>query len=263
MPAFSISSYCFIQIIITVYSYIFKYWLHLENCENKLLKESHKINVENYQNDKSSWVKIVEYLLKFTDFNVTQDKSAKELTLRFRNKIKTIFEKWWEDQANVTGQNKLDFYYKYKRTFKYEEYLDNVHKTLRMPITRLRLSSHNLPIETLRYHNIERKERKCQICKLDEMGDEEHYLKRCKNNKINDVRTQFITKIKTFPQFTFFSEENIIDYCMNMKDHIIQKSTAFFVKNISKAYREESNVPPLHIICNKFIKKNMRVHHQN
>ena len=50
-------------------------------------------------------------------------KSAKELTLRFRNKIKTIFEKWWEDQANVTGQNKLDFYYKYKRTFKYEEYL--------------------------------------------------------------------------------------------------------------------------------------------
>ena len=86
-----------------------------------------------------------------------------------------------------------------------------------MPITRLRLSCHCLPIETLRYKNIERNERKCQICKLDERGDEEHYLKTCTNNNITHCRTHFVKTIKNIPQFIEFSDNNIIEYAMNMK----------------------------------------------
>ena len=224
-------------IIITVYTYIFKYWLQLEKSENKLLKEAHKINIENHQNGKTSWIKIIDFLLKFTDTNVPQDKTEKVITLNFRKRMKTLFEKWWEAQAIITGQNKLDFYYRYKRTYRYEEYLDNIHRNIRMPITRLRLSCHCLPIETLRYKNIERNERKCQICKLDERGDEEHYLKTCTNNNITHCRTHFVKTIKNIPQFIEFSDNNIIEYAMNMKDQLIQKPTAIYIQKLFKAYK--------------------------
>ena len=42
--------------------------------------------------------------------------------------------------------------------------------------TRLRLSSHSMPIELGRYHRIKRENRLCSIC--NEIGDERHYLYR-------------------------------------------------------------------------------------
>ena len=43
---------------------------------------------------------------------------------------------------------------------------------------RLRTSNHKLPIETGRYHQIELKDRICQLCHKD-IGDEFHYLLVC------------------------------------------------------------------------------------
>ena len=158
------------------------------------------------------------------------------------------------------GQNKLDFYYKYKRHFRYETYLDNIEKHNRMHLTRLRLSSHNLPIEVLRYNKTKRNERKCTICNLDEVGNEDHYLNRCNNRKLEDIRKYFFNNIKTInTQLETFDNTNIIDYCLSMNDKNIHLPTALFIQKLLKAYKEESNVPTLQNICKQYINKKLHI----
>ena len=246
-------------IITKIYSYIFKYWLRLVSCENKLLAAAHNTNIENNKKGKQSWIRIIEYLMKATgmvEITAPNDqKENKEITQNFYKKIIALFEDQWQKQTTSIGQ-KLDFYYKHKKTFKYESYLDNINRNTRIQITRLRLSSHCLPIEILRYKNIKREERICNICRPKEMGDEEHYLIRCNNNKLKEIRNNFIKEIKdTVPQLTNFNTNSLMEYCMNMKDVNTQKTTAVFVKKLLKAYKEEVAIPPLHITCEKVITK--------
>ena len=49
----------------------------------------------------------------------------------------------------------------------------------RICLTKFRLSSHKLEIETGRYRNIERSERKCTYCSTNEIEDEYHFLLTC------------------------------------------------------------------------------------
>ena len=44
------------------------------------------------------------------------------------------------------------------------------------PIIKLRTSNHYLPVETGRWNNTERHERKCTLCNENELGDEYHYI---------------------------------------------------------------------------------------
>ena len=52
---------------------------------------------------------------------------------------------------------KLRTYFKIKRTFSFEKYLESNNSKLRQNVAKLRLSNHNLPIERGRYKNIELK----------------------------------------------------------------------------------------------------------
>ena len=233
-------------ISIKIFISIIKYWLRLFTCENKLLIEARKVNMEQYQNGQQSWMRIVQYLLQVTNMQeINPSENIKEnnkISTNFQQKINSVFKEWWETQAIVSGENKLDFYYKYKKAFNYETYLDNVPKHLRIHMTRLRTSSHILPIEVQRYKKIKvnRENRKCQICNLVEMGDEEHYLLRCNNINISNARNSFFEKIrKDISQFDKFTNNNIIDYCMNMSDINIQMPMAIYVKNILSIYKEE------------------------
>ena len=117
----------------------------------------------------------------------------------------------------------------------------NIPSNKRVGITRFRLSSHFLPIEALRYKKIKREERKCTICNLNEMGDEQHYLLKSNNKKINNIRENFIKEVKKITlQLNNFTNENIITYCMNMTDHNIQLATATYIQNILDTYKEET-----------------------
>ena len=186
---------------------------------------------------------MVEYLLQITNMQnwKASNNNVKEndtLVQIFKKNIKDVFEIWWKKQAIITGENKLDFYYKYKTSFQYEKYLDNIPRHIRIHITRLRTSSHILPIEVQRYNNTnidntktKRQDRKCEICTLNEMGDEDHYLLRCNNNEMNITRHNFICNIrKEIPQLQKFSEKNIIDYCMNMSDENIQVPMGRYIR---------------------------------
>jgi hypothetical protein len=48
---------------------------------------------------------------------------------------------------------------------------------MRQLFTKFRVSDHSLKIESRRYKNITREERKCKNCNLNEIGDEYHFRK--------------------------------------------------------------------------------------
>ena len=119
--------------------------------------------------------------------------------------------------------------------------MDNVPKNLRKSITKLRLSCHSFPIETLRYSrvHIDRNDRLCKVCNLNEVGDEEHYIKRCKNELIEHTKLAFVKDIKEkFPLMTNFSNDNIIDYCLVMNDPKFQIPMAIYTKEIIDTFLE-------------------------
>ena len=103
--------------------------------------------------------------------------------------------------------------------------------------------------------NIERKERTCNICPLNQIGDENHYLSTCNNKNISEIRNKFIHKVKGIcPQMTTFSTYNIMTYCISMKDEKIQEVTAKFVNSLIKQYKREDVLPPLQVICLRYMK---------
>ena len=239
-------------ICLKIFTQIIKYWMRLRTTDKSMLLEAHNINFENNLDKKKSWMKIVQFLLEYTGMSNTDfpnnSKEVDEKTKIFKSKLISKFKLWWKTQAVVTGSNKLDFYYKYKKNFSFETYLDNVPRGTRISLTKLRLSCHNLPIETARYSEkkIERKDRICPLCQLNELGDEEHYLRRCTNKSLLQTRKNFIKEMKEkSPQMTGFSLNNIIDYCMVLNDPKIQLPFAIYAKEIIEMFTEMKKHQPV------------------
>ena len=86
-----------------------------------------------------------------------------------KDKIKELYIHDWE-KSNRDSEGKLRFYFQFKKQFKFETYLDNIPREDRRAITKFRLSSHRLPIEVMRYQKTDVEERKCTICKINEVG---------------------------------------------------------------------------------------------
>jgi hypothetical protein len=230
-------------ICVKVFSYIMKYWMRVSTTSKSMLRQAYLVNCTDHSNGNRSWMKIVNFLkiLTHTDENITSSQEIEKNAKIFKSKIYTKYTDWWKSQAVVTGENKLDFYYKYKKLFQFESYLDNIPKNLRRGVTKLRLSCHSFPVETQRYskQNIERKDRLCKVCNLNEVGDEEHYMKKCSNVLIECTRSAFVKDIKEkFPTMADFSSDNIIEYCLVMNDSKFQLPMAIYTKEIMDIFSE-------------------------
>ena len=57
-------------------------------------------------------------------------------------------------------------------------------------ITKIRTCAHKLNLEFGRHRNVERSERKCRLCNLNEIEDEYHFILQCP--LYNDIRMKFI-----------------------------------------------------------------------
>ncbi len=242
----------------------FKYWIRAFTCESDLVREAITCNNLNFQKGGQSWTRIIHFLLKLTGMQnihpTSNIKSNEKLVKSFKIKLRTSLLSII--QTGMTNSPKLDFYNKFKKSLKFESYLDNVPRHLRIHVTRLRLSSHNLPVETLRYNKvkIKREDRLCKICTLKEVGDEDHYLHRC--NEMTDLRNSFIVDIKkSIMDFEHFKQGDIINYCMIMHDNRIQTIYATYIRDILNHYREiieDTGYDPhkiIHTRCGRTIKR--------
>ena len=230
-----------------IFTHIIKYWIRLHTTENSLLIAAKNANLAQERKGNQNWLKLTGYLLKYSNISSQPSKNAannNKLIKSFKQKMKKEYETWWRGKMQPEGSTKFDFFYKYKKTFEFEDYLDNIPRHIRLHTTRLRTSSHNLPVETMRYADPkpDRKDRKCRICNMDKVGDEHHYLLECSNFSILDVRKKFMDEIKkTNKQLESFDDRNIIDYCMVLNDKSIQEPMTKFIKQVLTAFKEEQS----------------------
>ena len=212
------------------------------------MQESHISCHELWKVNKNSWFKIIEYLIKYTNmeqnFKLENIISNPKIFLEeFKYKITQKFLNFWKTEINSKTDTKLDFYKNIKKQFSFEKYLDIMKKELRIPLTCIRLSNHHFPIEKLRYQKVKREKRICHMCDLNEIGNEMHYLAKCRNTKIENLRTIFISNIKEIqPQFEQFDCMNIIRYCLTMSDKLIYEPLSIYVKYIFEIYKREDEV---------------------
>ena len=108
-----------------------------------------------------------------------------------KKKLKDLFL----DQLFKTLNNnsKLEIYNTVKRNSIFENYLSEIkNPNHRVAVTKLRTSTHKFPIETGRYKNIPRTQRKCTICDADEIWDEFHCLMKCTNQIFTNLNVNFL-----------------------------------------------------------------------
>ena len=87
--------------------------------------------------------------------------------------------KWTVAKVKSTLPSKGVTYKSFKTIFCLEKYLLLLQPKQWKPIIKLRTSYHYLPVETGRWNNTERHERKCTLCNDNELGDEYHYIFVC------------------------------------------------------------------------------------
>ena len=234
-------------ISLTIFFRIVKYWVRLNSTEHPILKEARDADRDIHLRNKPCWSKMVSYLLQVTGVdripqnkNITINKSLQN----FKQKLQQLFILWWKNEKISKNTKLTPFYYKHKKTFSFETYLDNVPRHTRPFLTKIRISGHCLPVEVLRYTKtkIHRSKRLCPICNLGEVGNEEHYLLNCNNAELSFIRQSFFKNIKEkVTQLKQFTNQNIIDYCFNLSDTNIQLITATFCKQILQTYKLETD----------------------
>ena len=99
----------------------------------------------------------------------------------FKTKAKNNLRQWYEHswRNDVQNSSKCIFYKEFKQELKIEKYLLILDHPDRINLTKFRLSNHKLPVEIGRHNNIIRKERLCEFCDKNDIGDEYHYFFSC------------------------------------------------------------------------------------
>ena len=110
---------------------------------------------------------------------------------QIKTRLIEIYKQSW--YASINNSPKLETYCIFKHTFMFEPYLDFIKDDkFRIALTKLRLSSHKLAIETGRYTNIERKDRTCLQCGANLVENEYHFILVCP--KYRHLRTKYLKR---------------------------------------------------------------------
>ena len=126
--------------------------------------------------------KLIEDIEKASKLPITTD----SITNKNISTIKTFLHKEFISDWNIKVNSqemcpKLRTYSLFKKDFKLEPYIKLHHPIYRKLITKLRVSWHNLTIETGRYHKpkLTIHECICLLCNDNKVGDEIHYITDC------------------------------------------------------------------------------------
>ena len=163
---------------------ILKYWLKIVHCgEHRYIKQIYRVLLADANNGKLNWVSQVKHALctygmadawQLQAF-VNPQWSILEMTQR----IKDRYVQDWHGRLENTSRGEC--YVRIQPEYSFSSYLDSVYISKhRRAITKLRLSSHHLNIETGRWRRpnpVPRAERRCRTC--DVVEDEYHFLFEC------------------------------------------------------------------------------------
>ncbi len=156
--------------------------------DNRLVKQALK-EAANLKTSRT-WHTNITTLRSHLDMTTPPNLNKKEIkkySQTVKHQMKILYVNFWHRELNKEtskirnkGGNKLRSYKILKQHFQMEPYLESVDNTQhRRAITRLRLSSHLLSIESMKGTICDPNQRICHMSSLQEKEDKEHFLLRC------------------------------------------------------------------------------------
>ena len=178
---------------------IIKYWLNLyqtknENCILRTVNAELRHETEGNPTS-SNWASKVKELLErsgFYDIWLFPESVNMNLFLNILQcRLRDIYITEWKQGLNLSQS--LAICREVKQSFEMSSYLVKMqNRKFRNALAKLRLSLHQLSIETGRHRNIDRPNRKCTVCNLNDIEDEFHFTLICP--AYEDLRKQYIPK---------------------------------------------------------------------
>ena len=136
------------------------------NSKNDLVYQALKLDEEMYD---SQVPNTFTCYLKFIESTVNHAKSEAVDTygkVKIRKLMQSYHKEMWKRKMPVNP--KANFAGGFKTTINFEKYFEKIEdQNLRIPLTKFRLSDHELNIETGRHRNIPRSDRHYPFCKPD------------------------------------------------------------------------------------------------
>lgn len=164
---------------------IVKYLYRLENVSDGLLKEAYGSAKDLHHQGIETWYTSAMYILRLLNINIFACRNLGEnqlMNIVKRNLIKQFKNFWYQERNKNMLDGKLDTYFIVKNVFCREPYLSLEKFHLRKALCKLRISAHNLLIETGRYSKnkiLSREERICRFCNTNAIENEFHFLTQC------------------------------------------------------------------------------------
>ena len=204
-------------------------WLRIlgEGKSNKLLE----LSCRNAMKENLIWAQGVLENLDYAGMEII----AKNASLhKSKSKITNIFTSFMQNKFIADTRNnmslrssKLNYLNSAKTDNKTSEYLMTVTNiNHRIAMTKLRLSSHSLRIETGRYTGVARGDRICPFPLCNEVEDEKHFLIRC--SQYESLRKEFFTKVNQIhPYFSRLDDDKKFYFLFKCHNSIVRTTSKF------------------------------------
>jgi len=181
-------------LFINRYVRIIKYWGKVISSENCLITTLYTNLKEKAEQGIQNWAYNIKSLLDNYGFSYIWQNpysvNLKHFHKTFKQRVVDVFTQQWQNELD--NSRSLLLYRSFKATFGFEEYINDIPAKLRIPLTKLRLSSHCLHIETGRYgqNRVDANLRHCLICNSQDIEDEYHFVMICE--AYSDIRRKYI-----------------------------------------------------------------------
>ena len=155
--------------------------------------------------------------------------------------LKDHFIQCWEHEKSTSA--KLSFYHEHKKKFAREIYLDVTKGfSRRYSTTKLRISSHDLEIESGRYCNTPRECRVCHWCSLslgvNKVENESHMLFEC--DLYAELRAKLIFRLNNLPEIE--NDMNELTTSLKINTKVLKNN---FIKLLSPHTNSNINDIPI------------------
>ena len=148
----------------------------------------------------------------------------------YKRKLHELYQANWK--SSLESSSKCFLYKNFKQELVLEKYLITLNDPTRSKLTRFRLSNHFLPIERGRHNDIARIDRICNLCTVNDIGDEYHYVCVC---------DYFVNQRKKYIHSSYIKSPSVLKFCelMSTDKKVVLFKLAKFVSFIIKKFSPE------------------------
>ena len=155
--------------------HMLKFWNRIKEMDKTtLVNMAYRENIRMNTN----WCKTIQVLNATYNLH-SRESGPEDFPELVKKTIYNDFTGFWKSRiTDPSLEKKLSLYAKTKKDFRIDAYTDLPFKD-RQIISKFLCVSHKLKIETGRHLNVPREERICELCTLNNIEDEEHFITKC------------------------------------------------------------------------------------